>query len=300
MADSPLNSRLRVLGAALLFSTGGAAIKATALTALQLAGLRAAVAALVLFVALPATRRLRDRRVLVVGALYAVMTVAYATANKLTTAGNVMFLLAAAPLVVLVLGRLFLGESASRRDLVFLLPMLTGLGLCLASPQPAQATAPNPALGNAFAVLNLVSWAALLVLMRALGRGRRAVDSLAPAAIAVGNLMAAVVCLSLAGPLGGIVARDWVIVVLLGALQIAFAYILLLPALESVPAFEISLLLLAEPVFNPLWAWAVHGELPTLWAGLGGAIILTTLALKIWWVDRRRERAIRRLERIAE
>ena len=57
-------------------------------------------------------------------------------------------------------------------------------------------------------------------------------------------------------------------------------------------AFESSILLLAEPVLNPLWTWAAHGELPTIWAGVGGAVILISLAAKLWWVDRRVELAV--------
>lgn len=289
MAPNPVTARLRILGAALLFSGGGAAIKATALSAWQIAGLRAAIAAVFLLAVLPAARRLWNPRVLAVGALYAVMTTCYVAANKYTTAGNVMFLIAASPLVVLVLGRLFLGERASRRDLVFLLPMVLGLALCLGPSQAPQATAPDPGLGNLFAVANLLIWALLLVAMRALGRGRGAADDLAPAAIAAGNLIAAAVCLPLAGSLSGIGAVDWAIVGSLGVLQIGLAYVWLTAAMRQVPVFESSLLLLAEPVLNPLWTWAVHGELPSRWAAVGGAVILGALAAKIWWVDRRRE-----------
>jgi len=50
-------ARFAVLGAAALFSTGGAAIKGTTLTAFQVAGFRSAVAALTLLALLPGARR---------------------------------------------------------------------------------------------------------------------------------------------------------------------------------------------------------------------------------------------------
>ena len=37
---------------------------------------------------------------------------------------------------------------------------------------------------------------------------------------------------------------------------------------------EASLLLLLEPVLNPIWAWIVHGERPGAWSLAGGAILL--------------------------
>ena len=49
MPPAAAAARLAVLAAALLFSTGGAAIKGTVLDAFQVAGFRSAVAALVLW-----------------------------------------------------------------------------------------------------------------------------------------------------------------------------------------------------------------------------------------------------------
>jgi len=60
----------------------------------------------------------------------------------------------------------------------------------------------------------------------------------------------------------------------LGFFQIGLAYWLVSKALRHVPAFEASLLFLVEPVFNPLWAWLVQGEVPGGIALLGGGIIL--------------------------
>jgi drug/metabolite transporter (DMT)-like permease len=41
-----------------------------------------------------------------------------------------------------------------------------------------------------------------------------------------------------------------------------------------------------EPVLNPTWAFIFVGETPGLWAIIGGAIILPTVA--IWAVFRKR------------
>ena len=57
--------------------------------------------------------------------------------------------------------------------------------------------------------------------------------------------------------------------------------------MRRVPAFEASLLLLLEPVLNPVWAWLVHGERPGAWSLAGGALILAATAVKTW-LDARR------------
>jgi drug/metabolite transporter (DMT)-like permease len=53
-------------------------------------------------------------------------------------------------------------------------------------------------------------------------------------------------------------------------------------ALRQLRAFEASMILLIEPALNPLWTWAVHGEVPGAWALLGGLIILGATTLKTW------------------
>ena len=66
-----MRSRLLVLAAAVLFSTGGAAIKATSLTAWQVASLRSGIAALAILAMLRGARRVPDRSTWLVGAVYA-------------------------------------------------------------------------------------------------------------------------------------------------------------------------------------------------------------------------------------
>ena len=45
-------------------------------------------------------------------------------------------------------------------------------------------------------------------------------------------------------------------------------------------ALQVQLLLLVEPVLNPVWAWLVHGEQPGPWALLGGLVIITATGVK--------------------
>ena len=66
----------------------------------------------------------------------------------------------------------------------------------------------------------------------------------------------------------------------LGVFQIAIAYVFLTSAVAHLPALEVSLLLLIEPVLNSIWTWLVHGEDPGTWTLIGGAIIITATAAK--------------------
>ena len=70
-AASPVADLLRLVAAAALFSTGGAAIKATTLTAWQVASFRSGIAALAVLLLVPAARRGWSPRVVLVSIVYA-------------------------------------------------------------------------------------------------------------------------------------------------------------------------------------------------------------------------------------
>jgi drug/metabolite transporter (DMT)-like permease len=75
---------------------------------------------------------------------------------------------------------------------------------------------------------------------------------------------------------------DWWLVVYLGVFQIGLAYVWLTRGVRRVPALEASLLILLEPVLNPVWAWWVHGERPGPWSLTACALILAaTLAFSL-------------------
>lgn len=279
-------SRMRVLAAAALFSSGGAAIKAVSLNAWQVASFRSAVAAVALLILLPEARRRPRLPVLLVGVAYAGTMVLFVLANKLTTAASTIFLQSTAPLYVLLLSPWLLKEKVRPADLVYMGILGLGLGAFFVGLDPASATAPNPWLGNVLALLSGVFWALTVMGLRSLGRGvEEGADGSdwSPAAALYGNVIACLGCLPMALPVVSSRPVDWAMIAGLGVFQIALAYVFLIRGLRQVTALEASLLLLLEPVLNPIWAWLVHGERPGSWSLAGGAVILlATLAKSAW------------------
>ena len=274
--------RLQILGAALLFSTGGAAIKATTLTSWQVAGFRSGVAALAVFLLVPGARRGWTWHVLPVGVAYAATLVLFVSANKLTTSANAIFLQSTAPLYVLFLGPLLLREALRLRDVAFMVPIAVGLGLFFIGAEAPVHTAPDPARGNLMALASGVFWAFTVMGLRWLGnRG----EGTALPTIVAGNVVAFLACLPAALPVHGGPA-DWATVGYLGVFQIAGAYLLLTAGIRHVSALEASTLLLLEPALNPVWAWLVHGEAPGAWAVVGGVLIVGATVVKTWWDGR--------------
>jgi drug/metabolite transporter, DME family len=275
-----INARLQVLLAALLFSTGGAVIKATSLGGFPIACFRSGVAVLAVLAMLPGTRRLPNRAVSVVAIAYAATLVSFVLATKLTTAANAIFLQATAPLYVVVLGPWLLREPVTRRDIAFLAVLAVSLLLIFTGSEPPQATAPDPLAGNLIAVGSGVFWAFTMVGLRHLGKGEAAGGPGAAHAVVVGNLFACAATLPFALSVGAVPGRDVVAILYLGVVQIGVAYACLTAALRHVGAMAATLLLFVEPVLNPVWAWLVHGERPAPAALAGGVLILAVTFLK--------------------
>jgi len=281
-------ARFQLAAAALLFSTGGAAIKAAEFTGWQVASFRSGVAALALLLMWPAARRGWSVRAVLVGFAYAACLTLFVLANRLTTAANTIFLQSTAPLYLLVLGPWLLKEPIRRQDVAFMAAVGLGLALFFVSAETPVVTAPDPAKGNLLALASGFFWALTVCGLRWMGAAGGEHGS-PVAAVVSGNLTAFLVALPMALPLGSHAPVDWVVIIYLGVFQIALAYVLVTSALRRIPALEASLILLIEPVLNPVWAWLFQGEQPGAWALLGGAIILGATTLK-GWLDARAQR----------
>ncbi|MFL5521898.1 MAG: DMT family transporter [Gemmatimonadales bacterium] len=272
-----LSPRPRLALAALLFSTGGAAIKATSLNGWQVAGWRSGIAALVILLLVPGARRHWGWRPFVVGLASGATFLLFVVANKLTTAANTIFLQSAAPLYMVLLSPLLLKEKPRRQDLVLMAIVATGLALFFVGSDSAVATAPDPARGNVLAALSGVGWAFTVMGLRWMTarEGDHAV-----VAVVIGNLLAFVVGVWQGGPLTNVSASDVGVLFYLGIFQIAAAYLLITSGLRHVPALEAAVILLIEPAFSPFWAWLVHHEQPSAWALAGGLLIITATTVQ--------------------
>ena len=262
-------ARLQVVGAAVLFSTGGAAIKGTSYTGirggLEVASLRSGVAAAAIAAILPGSRRNWTRRTWIVGAAYAATVILFVLANKQTTSANAIFLQSTAPLYVLLAGVFLLHERVRgrRRACVMLVHHHRPDDGRVRARRTRWRRRRGPALGDVLALISGVTWAAHAA-RPALDRPRAGRHRAPRAGATVAGNLIAFVGLPALGA-AALRRRPG-----LGAdrlprasSQIGLAYLLLTAAVRHVPAFEVSLLLLVEPALNPVWSWLVHGETPS-------------------------------------
>lgn len=290
-SDSPLKARLCLVAAAVLFSTGGAAIKSLTLSGEHVATLRSLVAALAILALVPASRRIGGTsklRLLGVGIAYATTLVLFVMGNKLTTAANTIFLQSTAPLYLALLSPWLLKEPLRARDLGFLGALAVGFALFFVGQEPPRESAPDPSTGNILAAIAGLTWSFTLIGMRTLSRGAVSGGSdTGSTAVVTGNLIAFVAVLPFAWPLPIPPMQDIAILLYLGVFQIGVAYLFLLRGLRHVTALESSLLLLLEPVLNPVWAFLVHGERPSAFAIAGSILILVATASRAVFEARR-------------
>lgn len=265
--------RWQLLGAAVLFSTGGVAIKAISLNSWQVASFRSVLAAIAIYILLPKARSGWRLSYFAPAIAYAAMLITFVSATKLTTSANAIFLQSTAPLYLVFLGPLILKEKVRRADWLTLAVLGIGLSLFFLGEQSPMRTAPNPLAGNLLGAVSGVTWALVMISMRWMGT--RVADPQAGMKVVIlGNLLAFAACLPMALPVTHSVVSDWAILAYLGPIQVGIAYVLMTKGVRHVPALESSMILLVEPALNPIWTAALLQEIPGSLPLLGGALIL--------------------------
>jgi drug/metabolite transporter (DMT)-like permease len=285
MHRTSTSDRLLVFASALLFSTGGVAIKYNTLTPGQVASFRSLVAAVVLVLLMPAARRGWTWRHAMAAVAYAACLITFVIATKLTTSANAIFLQSTAPAYLLFLSPLLLHEKLHRSDLFLLAGVGTGMAMFFIAAEQATTTAPDPFMGNMIALMSGVLWAAVVLSLRWLGRRDDGAHA-SMATVVLGNIFAFLGALPIALPVQRVTPVDGAVLLYLGVFQIGLAYVCLTKALQRVPAFETATLLLIEPALNPVWTWLFLGERPAPLAITGGAIILSSTLLNTWYKTR--------------
>jgi drug/metabolite transporter (DMT)-like permease len=259
-------ARLYILAAAALWSTAGAAIKLSGLNAWQLVGGRSLVAAIAVAAWVPSSRVRPHRRMLGVAAANAVTVILFVVATKLTTAANAIFLQETAPLWVLLFAPLLLRERPTRGEIVSVPIYAAGLALFFVDDLSGGQTA-----GKLCALGSGLAFGVTIV-------GLRHLREEGPGALLWGSVIAATATLPLWGTGPAPTPGDLGLVLFLGVFQLALAYVCFARGLRGVTAVEASLLMLLEPVLNPIWTFVLAGERPGPWALAGGTIVLAATA----------------------
>ncbi len=191
--------------------------------------------------------------------------VAYVFALLYNTVANALFIFSCAPFLAGFLGWILLGERVATRTWLAIGVAMSGLAVMVGSE-----LAVSRYLGTLLALWIPIAYAASIIAVRRSKRDNMLV-ALCLAGLVAGGLSAFFVTDYALTP------RDLIISLYLGVFQVGVGFTLVVLGSRYVPAAQVGLLALVEPVLAPIWAWMGVGEVPGLATIVGGTIIFLAI-----------------------
>jgi len=261
---------------AVLWSTNGLFIKLIDLGPLTIVGVRSAIAAVMMIAIFNKNLRFNLSFPQLAGAVaYSATVILFASATKMTTAANVVFLHYTAPVFTALLGAWLLRERVSRLDWLIMSVVLGGMALFF-----LDEFTPGGLWGNIMAIISAVTFAFMILFLR-LQKSGSTLET-----VIIGNLITAIVC-SYSIINEPPTAIDWLPLLYMGTIQIGLSFIMYCSAIRYLAALDAVLIQTIEPLLNPIWVFLVIGEAPGAWALTGGVIVLGAVTARNIYLNRK-------------
>ncbi len=191
-------------------------------------------------------------------------------AMQQASVANAMFLLAGAPFLAAILGRLVLKERVRPATWVAIATAMAGVVMMV-----GEGISFGFFWGN---VAGLCGALGLAVFIIALRWGH--LTDMLPLNIfggLFGLILSGAVCFATGDGIA-VSTHDAILALAMGAFQLGLALVFITLGSRSVPAAELSLLTMAEVVLAPLWVYLVFGETAGTLTLVGGALLLAAIA----------------------
>lgn len=254
-----------LIATAVLWSFGGLLIKLVDWHPAAIAGGRSIIAAILFLAVFGMPKLAMSRAQWATAIAYTATMIFFVFATRLTTAANAILLQYTAPVYTIILSTLILKEKSRPVDWAAVFIVLGGMVLFFVD----GFTAGNM-LGNVLAVLSGITFSLMVIFLRK----QRNASTWEP--IFWGNIITGLVSVPfMFSPLPDFVG--FLSLFALGIFQLGLAYILYTIAIKKITAVEATLVPVIEPILNPLWAFIGLGEVPGVWALIGGTIVLLTV-----------------------
>ena len=193
--------------------------------------------------------------------------VAYVFALLYNTVANALFIFSCAPFVAGFLGWILLGERVATRTWFAIGGAMAGLTVMVGSE-----LAVSRYLGTLIALWIPIAYAASIIAVRSSKRENMLV-ALCLAGLVSGGLSAIFVTDY------ALTLQDLIISLYLGVFQAGIGFTLVVLGTRYIPAAQVGLLAMVEPVLAPIWVWMGVGEVPGLATIVGGAIIFLAITI---------------------
>jgi len=205
--------------------------------------------------------------------IYSMGTISFIVAITHTSVANTLIILSTTPLFAAIIGWVFLREPIPVRTWCAIL--LVGIGIfVISSDSENQASS---LFGDLAAMCGAFFLATGFTVVR-----RFPAISIFPV-ISTSGLLTALIILPLAQPFS-VTQTDMGYLLIMGIYMLPVATALMYLGPKYIPAPEVGLMLLLESILGPIWVWLALGEQPGIRTFIGGAIILSTLAMNTAWV----------------
>ena len=193
--------------------------------------------------------------------------VAYVFALLYNTVANALFIFSCAPFVAGFLGWILLGERVATRTWLAIGAAMAGLTVMVGSE-----LAVSRYLGTLIALWIPIAYAASIIVIRSSKR-ENMLAALCLAGLVSGGLSAIFVTDY------ALTLQDLIISLYLGVFQAGIGFTLVVLGTRYIPAAQVGLLAMVEPVLAPIWVWMGVGEVPGLATIVGGAIIFLAITI---------------------
>ena len=193
-------------------------------------------------------------------------------ALKHTSIANATFLMATSPIVAAIIGWVWLKETVHLTTVSAIVLAFIGILIMMAG-----GIVSGSYVGDLVAFGGMIAFGAYAVVLR-----RGVGIDMTPAVLFAGlfsALLAGAVSVTLGDGLA-VTTADFIRCTILGVVQIGIGSVLFASAAQFVPAAELTLYALGEPVLAPIWTWLVVGEVPVMATFFGGALILIALVVQ--------------------
>ncbi|MGQ9797994.1 MAG: DMT family transporter [Ignavibacterium sp.] len=260
---------LAVFLTALLWSSGGLFIKLLTLSPMQISFFRCLIAAVV-FAVLFRKKILKLNPLALLNSFsYAAVLILFVIATKTTTAANAIFLQSTAPIYVLIFEPILTKTKWEKINIITIAVCFLGMILFFMGD-----LTPGDIKGNLAALLAGVAFAAFFLGMKKNDK------QYGEASIFYGNIIVALICTPFVTEIRELSFNNLWMLVFLGVFQIAFAYALFSYGIKKILAVEASIISMLEPVLNPVWVFIGYGEVPSVYAIIGGLIIISAITIR--------------------
>ncbi len=255
----------------LFFSIGGLCIKLVPWSALATNGVRCAIAAVIIYIytRIVGHKIIINRTVIVNALAITVMSAAYASAVKLTTAGAAIVIQFTAPIWTILFGLLIYRKRPRRIDILASVAVLAGIVVCFYDGFEERRTA-----GNLLALVSGIAYSGVFL-------SNASEDSDSFSSFLLGQALGAILAFPFVvrSDFSALGVQGMLALIAMGVFQLGLGYIFLAKGLQLVPPVTACLITGIEPVLNPLWVALFYDEKLSGLFIIGAAIVLISVTL---------------------